>query len=200
MDIIVSRYAKDVSWTKQLTDCNVIIYDKSDDENDYIKLPNIGREPHTFIHHIINNYNNLPDYSCFIQDNPFDHVGANDFSFIRNFKFDADFTEIGKSQIRWDLNGGPTFSWLDIKYLFWNKYFINHPNEIIFAVGGQFIVSKSAILLRKKVFYEELMLDINRTDIPVPYGKNVGHNKIPWILEAVWKYIFNKEFKSKYDN
>lgn len=41
--------------------------------NQYIPLPNVGREANTYLHHIVSNYNKLADYTIFAQGNPFDH-------------------------------------------------------------------------------------------------------------------------------
>ena len=36
-------------------------------------LDNVGREGHTYYKYIVDNYDNLKDYTCFLQGNPFDH-------------------------------------------------------------------------------------------------------------------------------
>ena len=63
---------------------DTIIYNKS--ENDLVvkdnfvqkRLPNIGREGETYLNHIIENYDNLSEYTLFIQDDTNEH--------IRNYK------------------------------------------------------------------------------------------------------------------
>jgi len=75
MLIIVSRYNENIEWTKQFP--NVLIYNKGDDlaeEYPCIKLPNVGREQHTYFKYIYDNYDNLEDYTVFLQGNPFDHT------------------------------------------------------------------------------------------------------------------------------
>jgi hypothetical protein len=37
-------------------------------------LPNVGRESHTYLSHVIAEYNSLPDRMIFVQGNPFDHI------------------------------------------------------------------------------------------------------------------------------
>ena len=74
MHIIVSRYNENVEWTKQFL--NVIIYNKGiplKDNFNEILLNNVGREGHTYYKHIYDNYDNLTDYTIFLQGNPFDH-------------------------------------------------------------------------------------------------------------------------------
>lgn len=71
--IIVARYNERIEWTKQFT--NVFIYNKGSELHDasYIPLKNVGREGHTYYKYICDNYENLADYTIFLQGNPFDH-------------------------------------------------------------------------------------------------------------------------------
>jgi hypothetical protein len=78
---VVARYKEDVNWTRYLPG-KVIIYNKGGD-NFYINnlrnnistisLPNLGREGHTYLHHIIENYDCLTKRVTFLQGNPFEH-------------------------------------------------------------------------------------------------------------------------------
>jgi len=243
MDIIVARFAKDVSWTNQFKNSRIFVYDKSSDKNDYIKLPNIGRESHTFLYHIIKNYDDMSDYLCFLQDNPFDHI-RNDIKsnglqfFIESFDKTMEFKSIPKHiwayQANWenideykhidylddsnmfdfyplgvyfncDLNGNPCNPEWYLKTTIFDMFFIDCPvqNKVFFTPGGQFIVSKSAIHVRKKIFYEKILEEFNRIDEEMYFKLHpvyTGHQKMAWVLEAVWAYLFNKHFKSKYDN
>jgi hypothetical protein len=73
--LIVSRYNEDTSWTKNFK--NTIIYNKGNEiqsNHPVINLENVGREAHTYLHHIIENYDNLADVNCFMQGFPFDHL------------------------------------------------------------------------------------------------------------------------------
>ena len=71
---VVARYREDVSWTQGIP--NVIIYNKGDaldPSYNSIPLPNVGREGHSYYHHIYTHYDNLADYTVFVQADPFDH-------------------------------------------------------------------------------------------------------------------------------
>ena len=75
MNIIVARYNENVEWTKDFS--NVIIYNKGELLNNgynEILLNNVGREQHTFYKYIYDNYDNLENYTIFLQGNPFDHL------------------------------------------------------------------------------------------------------------------------------
>jgi hypothetical protein len=75
MEIVIS-HIKDNDF-EEVIDClensNVIVYDKSgvyknDKYRIISKLQNLGDEGETYLTHIINNYDNLEDYTLFIQD------------------------------------------------------------------------------------------------------------------------------------
>ena len=93
MKIIVARYNEDVSWTKQFP--NVLIYNKGEklnEEEGYneVMLNNVGRESHTYYKYIYDNYDNLDDYTAFLQGNPFDHspnIVENLNNYINNIHF-----------------------------------------------------------------------------------------------------------------
>lgn len=88
---VVIAYYNNVSWKTFLKDLEtynseyiVKVYNKCKKKyianRDYIKveqLVNIGRESETYLTHIINNYNNLSEYTLFIQDDIGRHVPDN---------------------------------------------------------------------------------------------------------------------------
>jgi hypothetical protein len=67
--IIISRYNENLEWLKEepFNKYPVIIYNKGPNDDFYkpdnlikiVKLENVGREGHTYLYHIINEYNNL---------------------------------------------------------------------------------------------------------------------------------------------
>lgn len=73
--IVVSRYNENLKWLLEypFTEFEYIIYNKGDDENfvkrnvkKIINIQNIGREGHTYLYHIIENYDNLPNINIFL--------------------------------------------------------------------------------------------------------------------------------------
>ena len=61
--IIIARFNEDLDWVENLkTSSEVIVYNKgnyikSSNKFKVINLPNVGRESHTWLHHIYENYN-----------------------------------------------------------------------------------------------------------------------------------------------
>jgi len=81
MEIVIARYNEDLSWLKKIPkSIKITIYNKgldnieiSDIKYNIIKLPNIGRESHTYLYHIINNYDNLAHKTIFCQGDSIFH-------------------------------------------------------------------------------------------------------------------------------
>ena len=77
ISLIIARYNEDIDWVNAYNDI-AIIYNKGNHNinssfNHIINIDNIGREGHTYLYHIINNYNNLSQRVIFTQADPFIH-------------------------------------------------------------------------------------------------------------------------------
>lgn len=74
IQIIVSRYNETLDWTLEypFNLFKYIVYNKGlnqdfikDNVNQIINLPNVGRCDHTYLYHIVTNFNNLADITVF---------------------------------------------------------------------------------------------------------------------------------------
>jgi hypothetical protein len=74
VEIIIARYNEDLKWTLEapFNQYKYIVYNKGDNENfektnvkQIITLPNVGKCDHTYLYHVVNNYNNLSDIVVF---------------------------------------------------------------------------------------------------------------------------------------
>lgn len=80
--IVVAQYKENIDWISKVPeDIKVFVYTKSDVSNSVVRtntvfktLPNVGREAHTYIHHIVYNYESLTDTVIFLQGDPFEHA------------------------------------------------------------------------------------------------------------------------------
>ena len=165
---VIARYQEDVSWANGVPNC--IIYNKSDSLlntiHPVIKLPNIGREGHTYLHHIITNYDNLDDHIIFLQGNPFDHssnledklksIDKRIYNEYQTISFEYISEIIHYTNIQSDF---PLM--LPCYYILYGgekTYNLCHKNETFpFGAGAQFIVSKENILSHPKSFYEKMI-------------------------------------------
>lgn len=192
MQLIISHYEKNLSWLDNIA-CDKVIYTKSNSDNEnYIKLKNVGREPHTFFHHIIENYDSLSDWTFFSQDDPFDHV-PNFLDIINNFPNNIIEPKIQSNnesyffgaRLECQPNGIPHHPGLDLSYI-WSRLFIPPIDEkIIFTAGVIFCVSKSQIQSRSVEFYKDCLDILLNRDLS------------PWEFERIMPYIFNNDFESK---
>ena len=81
LEIVVARYNEELDWLKKIPKTfKITIYNKGLDNiknvpstATIIKLPNIGRESHTYLYHIIENYDKLADKTVFCQGDSIFH-------------------------------------------------------------------------------------------------------------------------------
>eukprot|EP00929_Paragymnodinium_shiwhaense_P121109 TRINITY_DN93237_c0_g1_i1.p1 TRINITY_DN93237_c0_g1~~TRINITY_DN93237_c0_g1_i1.p1 ORF type:complete len:385 (+),score=43.70 TRINITY_DN93237_c0_g1_i1:96-1250(+) len=84
LDVVISWYCEREEWFKDITDLPLVVYSKKKactprlkdyiaarkdgGENVKIKeLENVGREGHSYLHHILKNWDNLATYTAFVQ-------------------------------------------------------------------------------------------------------------------------------------
>ena len=88
-EIVIARYNENLDWIKDIPkNIKITIYNKGLDniKESYIRLPNIGRESHTYLYHIINNYDNLSNTTIFCQGDSIFH--SPDFiKLLKNIKY-----------------------------------------------------------------------------------------------------------------
>lgn len=247
-EIVIAAYDKSLEWTKDInSDVKITVYRKGNvlplSDNEIYIEPNKGRCIHTFFNHIYSNYDNLSDYTFFVQDYPFDHWG--NLLHILN----SDVSEIEKNAsltiggyygyhnntlgTAWNMtpslqfSNGVVISCFSDGYpqeknqninldIYWKLFFsesCNPPtvynfmptgdfwitrqlNQIKnkelykqisiyeFMPGGHFVITKEQIRIRSKDFYKQI-IDLLLND-----------DNIPWIIERLECYIFNKNYKT----
>jgi hypothetical protein len=188
--VVVAKYDEDIRWTKKYT--NVKVYDKSKGD-----LPNIGRESHTYLTYIVENYHRLPEIVFFTQGNIKDHGYAEiDFINLGENKFSQNLTRYNYNyffycnKLGWNDDHIYAYSGKDVDYkdelgfrLWFKKYVdeeIKFDNYILLWEGAIFSVRRECILSRPKEYYKRLLDYIPKSNNP-----EVGH-----YLERSWYYIF----------
>jgi hypothetical protein len=196
--IVVARYNEDIKWLipfKLVT----IIYNKGDDSNltlkyfNTINLKNVGRESHTYLYHIIQNYNNLKDRTIFIQGKITDHKILD---FEDYFKDTSDFiaktSELNIDKLKIMIEHYGKWSKENIKKSDYTPYdwikkvigidtteIVNNESSVIW--GANFSISKEMILRKPKKFYENLLRFLDNHVNP-----EEGH-----YMERSWYILFN---------
>lgn len=240
MEIVIARYNEDLTWIEPYLS-NTTIYNKGLDYIDNsIKIPNVGRESHTYLYHIINNYDNLADRTIFFQGGgpSFGYQGAgkgghlfSNYTFNNYISSTKPLEYIMTSRIKSDLskisvrNGYDKYvnistpitnqpdkkkpldfwkPWSDFKGFqkfiekkrrqyphslsltqYWNKYISDKypiPDELFYAQGAQFSVTRETIHKNPKQFYQQLIKELDY--MVDPYQG--------YYMEWLWFYIFSR--------
>jgi len=207
--IIISRYNEDLSWVKQMVneDIEIFIYNKGpkiiEEYSPKVKildLENVGRESHTYLHHIINNYDELPEKIIFTQAHPDDHVSENFKSDFFNFLNSSDeFKYFSKNILEMKIDKDGVEESGILNGSFWkNKHSLGSccvtvPFELIpqieskkwiFGTGAIFGVSRRSILKNSKEFYQMSLEILEKSSNLV--NPPEGH-----AFERSWYLIFN---------
>lgn len=181
-EIVVSHYEKPLQWIGG-PDKNILIsvYNKSDKKIS-IKQPNVrmtnvenvGREPHTFLLHIYNNWEYLRDYTYFVQDNPFEHgVILEDFE----DKPPVGFKWLGTKTASSDETGKPFDNDVEVEEIA-KELGLKITYPVLFKAGGQFVVDNTSIQKKGREFYKKALEMFDK------------YPKAPWAFERLWEAIF----------
>jgi hypothetical protein len=196
VDIVVARYNEDMSWIPSCIprDATPYVYNKGAAVPGKSKvLPNVGREGHTYLHHIVQNYDNLADINVFIQGRIDDHVpnprqaihdwieqAAHQGYTAPKYAVQADYafrhtTYFGKQLAESQTCFG---TWFEQHV---HAVFPESGKVIPFYKNGLFAVSRYVIQTRPISYYETLLLQLQQHEDP-----EIGH-----YLERSWLYVFD---------
>ena len=201
-EFVVSHYKENLEWLEKYADhCHV--YDKGGGSavmnvgfHQWESLPNVGREGHTYLHHIITNYHHLADITVFTQGSIQDHkdwVHRNIWQYVeetskKGFSVCRPFIMSNWGRIqhagKWKrmVNEGKMRRANQTLGEFWESVFgFPHPTLAIGSYHGIFGVAKNRILAHPKMFYANIMSYLNTHINP-----EEGH-----YLERLWVSIFN---------
>lgn len=222
--INIAHYKEDLTWVQKLIDSayEVLIYEKNTNltyYKDYVKmnnvqilLANVGKESHTYLTHIIQNYDSLRDYEVFFQGRVDDHMDGDVEENLKDL--------IGKDHLSWCTSCKTKIGcfsdevYQEIKkkhpdhkhinqfytkegirdYRFFKDIFPNLPlpNEpYYYNAFALFGVKKEVIQYYPKAFYEKLLNYFNPEyknfiDVdPSYFSINIGYT-----FETFWDFIF----------
>ncbi|GAB3807322.1 hypothetical protein GCM10028819_43970 [Spirosoma humi] len=179
LELVVAHYTENLNWLRNLpAEVRKTVYTKSPEpiaEPQTLPLPNIGREAHTYLHHLVSRYDSLAEWTVFCQGKPFDH--AYDFKkTVREFASEhlddtgPTASRTQQTQFRWfghlidtdDNQGRRLFvPWsknedgrsLDLLGFHRTLFGTDGPDLYTFVLGAQFAVHKTLIQNRPLSFY-----------------------------------------------
>lgn len=198
--LVVSRYNENVDWIKEVdSSTKVFLYNKgTPPKAEHIQLPNVGRESHTYLYHIIKHYEKLPDITIFVQGNPFDHTPN-----LQKILTLEDVDQIWEEMLHIDPQRSDRFpGYLGISHYWafditaskhrndcrvppikdtWPKLFDDPLPKLLWGNwGAQFVLSRWRIMSRPLRLYNFL------------YDCHFSHWHMPWAMESLWIPLFFK--------
>jgi hypothetical protein len=215
--IVIARYNENLEWLKEapFNNLHYIVYNKGDNENYYksdkfikqVQLNNVGRETHTYLSHIIDNYDKLNSFIIFfpgsielenrhnrakqlindiIETNyeqdifacvPFDKPVLEVYS---DFTID---TYLSSNELNKEANKDAKMLPSEIRpFSKWYETLFGNINadSKCFTQNSMFGIKKNTILLKPKSYYEKLLLQVN---------KHHNHETVHY-FERAWETVF----------
>ena len=210
--IVISRYNENLDWLDLINQSNydIVIYNKGNDINrEFIKLDNVGREAHTFLTYIVDNYDNLPEYTIFLQGEPFYHCtdeyrrlycDNNSYEYNKNldYKYFINLINsenfVGFNLVEF-LNNELKECYIGDAFVKYDGFNINpyltnlfndQNHEFKFIAGAQYCVLKETIIKRSLQFYKTCL------------EYSLQDDEFPWVMERFWYMIFFTNEKTKF--
>lgn len=199
-NIVVTRFDEGLSWIKPYLEY-CIIYNKGKDDlpYSYIKLPNIGLEHHSWVYHIVNNYETLPDYLIFLQGSPQYHFIGSIEKFLEQF-----LNQETRHKIKIeDPHYIPLTDWYvteNVKgeeevYETYIQLFEKEPpfQKFEYATCGQFCVSSDRIKHYSKNFYQKYLSIFESKE---NNGKRRHNPAIDYAYtaERMWSILYSQKY------
>lgn len=212
IEIIVSRYNEDLAWMNEepFNKFYYIVYNKGINDNfekNYllktINLPNVGRCDHTYLYHIVNNFNNLAKVNVFLPGSLNNEYKKNNAKNILNeiiSRRKAIFLSTRTNNLRLDFehftldkwtctdtsnsNLNPEEQLLPAIIRPYGKWFLYHFGNITvkhWCIHGIFSVSQKDIIKHNISRYQQLLGAVGRHSNP-----EVGH-----YIERSWAALFH---------
>lgn len=181
MELVVARHEEDLRWLRRVpASFRISVYNKGvtealpesligRDEMSVLSLPNIGREAHTYLTHLITRFDSLADTTIFCQGHPFDHapdlhdrlVALTERKEIPSpflwygFLEDTDDPQGRRLFVPWSKN--PERVELSTGSLYELLFGGPSPDLFHFRGGAQFAVAREAVRSRSLEFYERAL-------------------------------------------
>lgn len=212
--IVIARYNENLEWLKEdpFNQFHYIVYNKGDNDHYYksdkfvkqVKLENVGRETHSYLSHIIQNYDNLNAFTVFFPgsielENRHDRAKR----LLGDIQYDSDIfacvssdnpvLEVNKNfsidnylssnELNRKINGDSKMFPSDIRpYGEWYKNTFGDVNtqSKCFTQNSMFGVRKETILAKPKSYYETLITQVN---------KHHNHETVHF-FERSWETVF----------
>lgn len=181
-------YAKPLSYPR--SEKNVCVHLDSNLDISFLKNSNIAHDvyvnqynsyAHAYLTYIVENYDDLPDYTYFIRTSQIVHRCPTLLDIIDQNQTEG-FVELSNLKVVSDRTGAPHHGGLQIESA-WCEVFESCacPNSFEFGAGALFAVSKDRILSNTCDVYLRMLALIQQTTNPIQ----------DYVYERMWKSVFS---------
>lgn len=192
-ELVLAIWDRDYSWIDSVSsEVKITKYNKNPNtlKDDHIFLdPNVGRDVHTFFWHIVNNYDNLADYTYFAQDYVDDHVKNyaqiinDDVSRLSNYAIQDlggcwFFQTALPYIIKCPQDGAPYHHGLPLPEMWKLVFDTEMPQYIYFTAAGHFCITREHVQQYPVERYMHILEILEK------------HEVSPWCIERFEPYIF----------
>jgi UDP-galactopyranose mutase len=177
LELVVARHREPVEWLRHVPEAiRVTVYDKGGDLDParlpwarVETLPNLGREAHTYLHHLVTRRGRLAPVTVFCQGRPFDHcpdLHRTLRALVAGERRVEGFLWLGSAEDVDDPRGRRLFTrWSknhDGRELALDRFHLElfgrpAPAEVRFRLGGQFALTAEAAARVDCDFYEKAL-------------------------------------------
>lgn len=194
-ELVIAHYHEDLRWLRRVPDVfQKTIYSKAEPPPllAHLPLPNVGREAHTYLHHLLTRYDTVADYTVFCQGKPFDHA----YDFHTSLRTLANGT-LPEKPFTWlghildtDTPDGELFrNWsknetgerLDLAGFYQHLFGTSGPEAYPFVLGAQFVVARELVHRQPLSFYQQAL------DLSISFAE-AAH-----CYERMWDRVFGME-------
>jgi len=184
MKIVLANYNENLNWIVNLHGYTFVIYQKGNlyehhninnilDTCQFKILPNVGREGHTYYTYIYDHYEELDDWTVFLQGYPFDHspnllMQLEKGWLEEHVDFSKGFVYLSDKILECSLDGCMYHHGLPLRKTYQTIFgSIKEPFKFRFGAGAQFCVSKERILSRPRTFYATIAKMLEYENCPI---------------------------------
>jgi len=198
-EIVIAHYNEKLDWVAPIANHSRIYHKGTDIQPPTLhvkaweRLPNVGRESHTYLYHIINNYEKLPEVTVFVQGEGLSRFCFDSFKNIlyniqnnvacKVFDRNNDWGKIRHIE-KWleELNSGKMRpSNLTVGEFYQELFGFSHPETVPLCYAGCFAATRNMIRKHSIEFYKKAISFVDDHINP-----EEGH-----YFERLWATIFS---------
>jgi hypothetical protein len=192
IDVVVSRYNRDVSWTEKfrtVAPVRIMVYDKCNSNNPYNVPLNKGNEASVYLKHIVDFYDELPEWTFFVHDEEYSWHHSGSLIDKLQYALDSDRRYFNVNDLAFTdhLTNDEITMVLEWWRIHIEKYrSIKSLPSPLFAADNracaQFLVHRNRIRSMPLEFYSDMYEWIMRTHLPNYYNGRL----FEWTWHLFW--------------